>query len=276
MTGTPVIRLTGVGLRRAGRDILTGVDLTVRTGEHWALLGPNGAGKSTILSLIGAVTHPTVGEVEVLGQRLGRVELRALRQVIGHVNPRHRLSSPLTIRQVVLSGVHGSVDLPPRWEPSAVQIARADELIAEVGLAGKAERRWPDLSQGERGRALIARALIIDPRVLLLDEPTTGLDVAAREQLLETIDRLERVDSRLASVLVTHHLEELPPGTTHAALLADGRIVAAGPVAQVLTSANVSAAFEHPIRVESQAGRWTARAEPTGAIGEDGARPQSA
>ncbi|WP_300681138.1 ATP-binding cassette domain-containing protein [Nocardioides sp.] len=256
----PVLALTDVTFRRGPRTILDRITFTVGAGEHWALIGPNGAGKSTILSLCGALEHPTAGTVEVLGQRLGRVELQALRRTIGHVNPRHPLTSPLTVREVVLTGLTGSIDRPPRWTPSAEQVRHADTLIAQMGLGGKDEDRWPTLSQGERGRALIARALIIEPRLLLLDEPTTGLDVAAREQLLATIDALEHTHPELASIVVTHHLEELPSSTSHAVLLREGRVLDAGPATDVLTTAQVSAAFDYPIRVGVDAGRWYARA----------------
>ncbi|MFB9926528.1 ABC transporter ATP-binding protein [Amycolatopsis halotolerans] len=255
-----VLRLTDVVFRRQGKEILHGVNLTVRAGEHWALLGPNGAGKSTILGFCGAVTHPTTGTVDVLGGRLGRVELQALRRSIGHVDPRHPLRSPLAIREVVLTGITGSIDTPPRWQPTASHIEQADELIGLLGLDGKAGERWPTLSQGERGRALIARALISDPRLLLLDEPSTGLDVAAREQLLETIDLLTRTHPRLASIVVTHHLEELPETTTHALLIAEGSVVSSGPIEQAVTTASISRAFGHPIRVDRHDGRWSARA----------------
>ncbi|MDJ0349970.1 ATP-binding cassette domain-containing protein [Cryobacterium sp. PH29-G1] len=253
-----VVELRSVTFRRGNRTILDAVDLTVRAGEHWALLGPNGAGKSTILGFAAAVTHPTSGSVQILGQRLGRVELQALRRSIGHVNPRHPLQSPLTIRDLVLTGLTGSIETPPRWEPTLKQIQLAAELINQMGLTGKDGDRWPTLSQGERGRALIARALIAEPDLLLLDEPTTGLDVAAREQLLETIDALEHDFPRLASILVTHHLEELPSTTSHAALIAQGRIFKAGLAEQVLTTENVTAAFAHPIRVGQHDGRWFA------------------
>jgi iron complex transport system ATP-binding protein len=256
-----VLALDRVVFTRAGKEILHGVSFEVRAGEHWALLGPNGAGKSTILGFCGAVTHPTSGTVDVLGQRLGRVELQALRRMIGHVNPRHPVQSPLSIREVVLTGLTGTIETPPRWQPEPSETARADELIELLGLDGKADEVWPTLSQGERGRALIARALIGDPRLLLLDEPSTGLDVAAREQLLETIDLLETSHPRLASIVVTHHLEELPETTTHALLVAHGDIVASGPIEDAVTTATVSRAFEHPIRVARHDGRWSARAE---------------
>ena len=256
----PVVELDHVGFVRGGRPILEDVSLTVRAGEHWALLGPNGAGKSTILGFCGAMTHPSSGTVEVLGARLGRVELQSLRRSIGHVNPRHPLQSPLSIREVVLTGLTGTIETPLRWEPSDAELRLADELIGSIGLAGKADALWPTLSQGERGRALIARSLIVDPRLLLLDEPSTGLDVAAREQLLETVDSLERTHPELASILVTHHLEELPSSTTHAMLIAHGRVVATGAAIEVITSGNVSRAFEHPIDVEHRDDRWSARA----------------
>ncbi|MFC7876204.1 ABC transporter ATP-binding protein [Isoptericola sp. NPDC057391] len=251
--------LDDVVLRRGETVILPGLSFTVRRGEHWALLGPNGAGKSTILSLAGAVVHPTRGAVHVLGHRLGRVELQALRRHIGHVNPRHPLRSPLSVTQVVLTGLTGSVETAMRWSPSPAQRDHARELIDLFGLGHRAHDLWPTLSQGERGRALVARALVADPRLLLLDEPSTGLDVAAREQLLDTVDLLSATHPGLTSVLVTHHLEELPTSTSHALLLSHGRAVAAGPVDEVLTSEHVTAAFEHPIEVRHDDGRWGGR-----------------
>ncbi|WP_342744775.1 ATP-binding cassette domain-containing protein [Paramicrobacterium agarici] len=146
-----------------------------------------------------------------------------------------------------------------RWSASAAETRRAHELIDQVGLAARQDALWPTLSQGERGRALIARALIADPRLLLLDEPTTGLDVAAREQLLETIDDLAVTAPDVATVLVTHHLEELPVSTTHALVIAHGAIVAAGTADEVVTSGTISRAFAHPIRVGRDDGRWSAR-----------------
>lgn len=268
-----VLELDDVSFRRDGRDIISGITLSVKAGEHWALLGANGAGKSTLMGLCGAVNHPSSGTVSVLGERLGRVELKALRQSIGHVNPRHQVLSPLTVRQVVLTGLTGSNDLAPRWEPTHAEYARADELVEQFGLAHKAGLRWPTLSQGERGRALIARALISSPELLLLDEPCTGLDIAAREQLLETIDDLAYTHPRMASVLVTHHLEELPATTSHALLITAGQAVAAGPAAGVITSENISAAFGHPIDVEYRHQRWSAR---TGRSSRRGIRRQHA
>ncbi len=255
-----VLALTDVTFRRDGKQIIDGISLTVRAGEHWALLGPNGAGKSTLLGFCAAVTFPTSGSVEILGNRLGRVELARLRHRIGHVNPRHPLRYPLTVREVVLTGVTATIDTPMRWTPTADQMRRADAMIETVGLKGRAESTWPTLSQGERGRTLIARALISEPDLLLFDEPTTGLDVAAREQLLETIDTLDETHPRVASILVTHHLEELPSTTTHALLIADGRTVAAGPAAATVTTDTITEAFDHPVEVRYDQGRWTARA----------------
>ncbi|NEW45378.1 ABC transporter ATP-binding protein [Nocardia cyriacigeorgica] len=255
----PVLDLTEVTFRREGKQILDGISLTVRAGEHWALLGPNGAGKSTLLGFCGAVTHPTSGTVRVLGEQLGRVELQRLRRSIGHVNPRHPLRYPLTVRDVVLTGITGTVDTPMRWNPSAADLDRAHAMIETVGLSGKADEAWPTLSHGERGRTLIARALIAEPRLLLLDEPSTGLDVAAREQLLETIDALDRTHPEVASILVTHHLEELPSTTTHALLIAAGRIVARGTAEDTITTESISATFDHPVEVDRAHNRWTAR-----------------
>ncbi|WP_405632171.1 ABC transporter ATP-binding protein [Streptomyces sp. NBC_01174] len=260
MTATPpVLRVRDVDLVRDGNHILSEVSLTVRAGEHWALLGANGAGKSRLLGLLGALTHPTRGTVEVLGHELGRVDLRQLRTYVGHVDPRHALRSPLRVRDVVLTGLTNSIEPLPRWRPTAEQLELADSLTGLLGLAGRREARWPTLSQGERGRALIARALMPQPRLLLLDEPATGLDVAGREQLIERLDTLQQSSPELASVLVTHHLEELPPGTTHVMLLRDGRCLASGPADEVLTSDQVSKCFDHPVHLSRFEGRWSVR-----------------
>ncbi len=248
----PAIALDGVHVVRQGRTLLHDVAWRVADGEHWAMLGPNGAGKSTLLSLAGAVNFPTSGTVQILGETMGAVEIRRLRERIGHVNPRHPVRSSMTARDVVLAGLTGTTERMTRWEPSPGESARADELLQQFGLDGTL--RWPTMSQGERGRALIARALIADPELVLFDEPTTGLDVAAREQFLTSMDALP-----MTTVTVTHHLEELPKTTTHALLIADGRVLAAGPADEVLTSANVSSCFDHPLTVTRDAGRWVAR-----------------
>ena len=260
-----VLDIADVTFRRGQTQILHGIDLLVSAGEHWVLIGPNGAGKSTLLSFASAQVFPTSGTVDILGSRMGRVELAALRRLIGHVNPRHPLRSNLTVREVVLTGLTGTVERPMRWEPAPEDVVKAAAQIAEVGLTSRADAGWKVLSQGERGRALVARSLIAEPQLLLFDEPTTGLDVAAREQLLETIDALSLRSPELSTLLVTHHLEEIPETTTHAALISDGRLTAAGPIAEVLTSEQVSAAFDHPIEVGFADRRWSARAVRSGA-----------
>jgi iron complex transport system ATP-binding protein len=255
----PVLNVQSVDVVRGGRTILESVSLAVREGEHWALIGANGAGKSTLLSMCGAVVHPTRGIVEVLGRRLGRADLRELRGMIGHVNPRHPVRSPLTALEVVLTGATGTTELMLRWEPTADELGRARDLLELMGVSARADEPWPLLSQGERGRVLIARALLPDPGLLLLDEPSTGLDIAAREHLLDRIDGLRDHNRRLASVLVTHHLEELPASTTHAMLLRDGRVVASGAADEVLTSDLVSDTLDYPLTISRVEGRWAVR-----------------
>lgn len=258
---TAVLELDEVTFRRNGKQIIDGISLTVNEGEHWALLGPNGAGKSTLLGFCAANMFPTSGTVRILGRQMGRVDLSVLRHSIGHVNPRHQLQYSLTVREVVMTGITATIDTPMRWTASTEEDERADAMIAAVGLSHKAGDVWPTLSQGERGRTLIARALISEPRLLLLDEPSTGLDVAAREQLLETIDSLDQTHPEVASILVTHHLEELPITTTHALLISEGRTVASGPAPETITTETVSEAFAHPVVVGYDEGRWTARAK---------------
>jgi iron complex transport system ATP-binding protein len=254
-----VLELKDVTFQRDGTRILHGIDLLVEEGEHWALIGPNGAGKSTILGMCGAVIHPTSGSVHVLGKQLGHVELQSLRRHIGHVNPRHPVHPRVTVRDVVLTGITGTIVTPPRWRATDAQTQQADALIMSLGLAQKRDERWQVLSQGERGRTLIARALITDPQLLLLDEPSTGLDMAAREQLLETIATLTGTRPQLSSVLVTHHLEELPESVTHALVIANGATVAFGAIDAALTSETITRAFDHPIEVHHHDGRWSAR-----------------
>ncbi|MER7844110.1 ATP-binding cassette domain-containing protein [Kitasatospora sp. NPDC096077] len=256
----PLLRTQDVDVVRDGRHLLRGITLEIEPGEHWALLGPNGAGKSTLLALLGAVSHPTRGTVDVLGRRLGRVDIRELRAHLGHVNPRHPLRSPLTVREVVLTGSTNTIE--PEWhrKPAAGVVERVEQLIETLGMAAMADAEWTTLSQGERGRVLIARALMPSPRLLLLDEPATGLDLTARELLLDSLDLLRHQHPELASVLVTHHLEELPESTTHALLLREGECVAAGPVDEVMTTELISETFGHPIRISRHDGRWTARA----------------
>ncbi len=257
-----VIEVADVDFIRDHKFLLRNVSLTVRTGEHWVLIGPNGAGKTTLLRLLGALAHPSHGTVRVLGQELGRVDMRQLRTAIGHVDPRHPLEWPLRVREVVLTGATNTIALQQRWTPTTQQLQLADELIDVLGITDHREARWQTLSSGERGRALIARALMPEPALLLLDEPATGLDLAAREQLLSGLDGLRRAHPLLASVLVTHHLEEIPASTTHAVLLRGGEVIAQGPVADVVTSELISRCFDHPVQINRDQGRWIARAMP--------------
>ncbi|HZZ49735.1 MAG TPA: ATP-binding cassette domain-containing protein [Pseudonocardia sp.] len=258
----PVLRVRDVDLARGKRQILTCINMTVRAGQHWTLLGRNGAGKSSLLSLCGAVTHPSRGSVEVLGYRLGRVDMRELRGWIGHVDPRKPLDDRLTVDQAVLTGATGTNGWIPRWKPTLEQIRRADELVELLGIGPVRDSVLTTLSQGEYGRTLVARALMPDPHLLLLDEPSTGLDLTAREQLLSCLDTLRAEHPRLASVLVTHHLEELPASTTHAMLLAGGVAIHSGPVGEVLTSENVSECFDHNVVISRAGDRWMAHAQP--------------
>jgi iron complex transport system ATP-binding protein len=246
-----------VSFKRDGRLILDAISIQIDRGQHWALLGANGAGKSTLLNICGAIAFPSSGYARILSHRMGQIDLRELRRRIGHVNPRHSPTSNLTAVEVVLTGLTGSIELVPRWEPTDEERARARRLLKMVGLNDNRNTRWRTMSQGERGRALIARALIAEPLLLLLDEPSTGLDVAAREQMIETLAGLPEAAPELTTVTVTHHFEELPPSISHAALLRNGTLVAAGPVDQVLTSDHVSDCFAHQLHVTWHSGRWS-------------------
>jgi iron complex transport system ATP-binding protein len=252
----PVLAACDVDLVRDGRELLSGITVTVRAGEQWALLGPNGAGKSTLLRILASYAHPSRGHVDILGRRLGRVNVFELRPNIGYVTPHHPLTSARTVTEVILTGATGTIEIAARWTPSTAELARAGELTRLLGLSQVVGQRWPVLSQGERARTLIARALMARPRVLLLDEPAAGLDIGGREQLLDCLATLGDQRPELATMLVTHHLEELPASSTHALLLRAGRALAAGPAAEVLTTELVSTCFDYPVAIARHAGRW--------------------
>jgi iron complex transport system ATP-binding protein len=242
-----------------GTPLLQGIDWSVRAGEHWALIGPNGAGKSTLLALAGANRHPSKGRVRILGETMGETSVWELREKIGAVNPALPQYDWFTVEEIVLTGATGTIQ--PRWECyGEPERQRAAGLLALLGCAELRDREIATCSQGERQRVRIARALMSDPPLLLLDEPATGLDLPAREALIVALSELSVAKSELATVVVSHHLEELPPTTTHALLLRGGRIVASGPADDTLTSAHVSACFGFDVRVHREEGRWAARA----------------
>jgi iron complex transport system ATP-binding protein len=257
-----VVALDDVVVRRHTTEhlILDGIDWTVRPGEHWALLGANGAGKTTLLRLLGALMHPTTGTVEVLGARLGRVDVRDLRARIGHVTTAQRVPEDLTAHTVVLTGHTGTVQ--PLWRMYDEEVReRAHALLVELGIKELTDRPYGVCSGGQRARILIARALMADPALLLLDEPFNALDLPSREELIEALFQLAEGRPRLATVTVTHHLEELSPAIGHALLLREGRVLAQGPVAQVLTGAHLTACFGRDITVTRRDGRWSAYSE---------------
>jgi iron complex transport system ATP-binding protein len=253
----PALLLDDVTVRRGSTRLVEDVTWRVPAGSHWAVLGPNGAGKSTALKLAGGWWYPTTGTVDILGERLGRVELLKLRRRIGWVDPRQSLGD-YSVAELVLSGVTGSNGLLPRWRPQPEELERLEQLLELTSLGDKRDRRWMELSQGERARTLIARALITEPELLLLDEPTTGLDLPGRELLLRVLDELRSLRPGLTTVLVTHHVEEIAASTSDVLLMKDSRVLAAGPVADTLTSENLSALYDLPVSLETVAGRWFA------------------
>ncbi len=263
----PAVRLSVVSVVRGGIAILDRVSWVVAPGQRWALLGPNGSGKTTLLRVAGASLWPTGGVVEILGERLGRVDMRELRCRIAVVSASiaRSLRPELPALDAVLTGRHAALET---WwhEYTTADREEAAALLDQAGLGGAAfaERFFGLLSEGERQQVLLARALMARPELVLMDEPAAGLDLGARERLLERLAGLAADPSVPPLVLVTHHLEEIPAGVTHAALLREGRLVASGPVGEVLSDEPVSSAFGVAVAVEQRAGRWSARAVPHG------------
>ena len=255
-----VAALEAASVRRytTGQVILDDIDWTVRSGEHWALLGANGAGKTTVLRLIGAVMHPTTGTVEVLGHRLGRVDMRELRARIGLVSSAQKVPLDATAHTVVLTGHTGTVQ--PLWRKYDAEVReRAGALLAELEIKDLADRAYGVCSGGQRARILVARALMAAPALLLLDEPFNALDLPSREDLIDAMHRLAVTRTSLATITVTHHLEELSPAIGHVLLLKEGRVLTSGPAGQVLTRDWMTACFGRPIEVSRHEGRWLAR-----------------
>jgi len=256
----PLLGLDAAEVRVAGRTILGPIDLRVDPGEHWVMLGPNGAGKTTLLSLAGAWRQPSSGTVSVLGERLGATDVRVLRRRIGHVSHAvaERLRPALSALDVVLTG-KASV-LETWWqELTDEDRSRARDALEAAGCGAMIARAIGTLSLGERQRVLIARALFGGHPLLLFDEPAAGLDLPAREQLLLAMAATAR-EGAGTTLLATHHLEEIPPTATHAALLRDGRLVQAGMVEDVLTDGPLSDCYGVAVVVERRSGRWWARA----------------
>jgi iron complex transport system ATP-binding protein len=252
------VQCTGVTVRvPTGQILLDTIDWEVRAGEHWALLGPNGAGKSTLLSLAGASRHPSSGTVTVLGETLGRTDMRELRGRIGVVDQALRLPARMTVLDVILTGATGTVlPLPERYTQADHE--RAAMLVELLDLTALTGREIGSCSQGERGRARLARALLPEPPLLLLDEPATGLDLPSREALMRTLDTSRAAHPEVATVLVSHHVEELPASTSHALLLRAGQAVASGPATGVLANEPLSECFGMTLHIRHTRNRWTA------------------
>jgi len=255
-----VLELADVTVKRGPATLLRSVDWSVEEDERWVVLGPNGAGKTTLLQVAGAQIHPTSGVVGILGEVLGTVDVFELRPRIGltSVALADRIPRAERVHDVVVSASYGVIG---RWreEYDALDHERATRLLTEVGMQAMSERTFGTLSEGERKRVQIARALMTDPELLLLDEPAAGLDLGGREDLVSTLSVLATDEMSPATVLVSHHVEEIPPGFTHALLLRQGAVVAAGPLEQVLTAEILSATFGMPLLLRYEAGRWAAR-----------------
>lgn len=257
--GNEVLRLQEVSVMRGGRNILGPLNWEVREGERWVIIGPNGAGKTTLFSLCATQIHPTKGKVSILGESLGSVDVFELRPRIGIVGSYLSSSLPEDERviDVVLTGAYAVLG---RWrEPYELwDESRAVALLTIMGVRELAERKYFTLSDGEKKRALIARSLMANPELVLLDEPAAGLDLGGREDLLKRFDALASDPNAPVTLIITHHIEEIPAGTTHVLLLKDGVAVASGSIHSVLTSEHLSKAYGVPIEISQLNGRYTA------------------
>ena len=255
-----LIDFRNITLRRGGRDLVGPVSWQVELDERWVVLGPNGAGKTSLLRIAAAMEHPSAGVAYVLGERLGRTDTAELRYRVGLSSSAlaQRVPDDEQVRDLVVSAGYAVLG---RWRESYDELDyhRAVDMLESVGAEHLAERRYGTLSEGERKRVLIARALMADPELLLLDEPAAGLDLGGREELVARLADLAADPDAPAMVLVTHHVEEIPPGFTHALLLAEGQVVASGFLDEVLTSENLSSAFGQSIGLDVIDGRYFAR-----------------
>jgi len=256
-----VLAFSGVSILRDGATLLRDVTWEVEEGERWVVLGANGAGKTTLLQVASANLHPSRGRVTILGETLGAVDVFELRPRIGLSSAAlaDRLPTKESVRDVVLTASYAVVG---RWRESYDQLdaKRAEELLDALGAAHLADRRFGTLSEGERKRVQIARALMTDPELMLLDEPAAGLDLGGREDLVRRLGELANDLYAPTMVLVTHHVEEIPPGFTHVLLLKGGTVVAEGPLHTTLTADALGETFGLPLHLERFGGRWMARA----------------
>jgi iron complex transport system ATP-binding protein len=260
VTSSEVLAFARVGLRLDGATILDDIDWRVGAGERWVVLGANGAGKTTLLRIAACYQHPTTGTVEVLGHRLGRVDVRTLREHVAFSSSALAvaLEPSMTATEVVMTGRYAA--LAPWWhEYTTADVAQARELLTRFGCASLAEHSFASLSAGERQRVLLARTLAQEPGVVLLDEPTAGLDVGGREQLVGDLEHWALDLARPPVVLVTHHLEEVPPAFTHALVLRGGHVLARGALVETMTDDVLSAAYGVELHVVHDRGRWSAR-----------------
>jgi iron complex transport system ATP-binding protein len=256
-----VIAMQGVGVVRDGATLLDYVDWSVDQDQRWVVLGPNGAGKTTLLRIASTRLFPTRGTVDILGERLGRIDVFDLRPRIGLSSAAlgERIPAREKVRDVVLTASYGMVG---RWREryDIHDEVRADHVLKQVGCAHLADRTYGTLSEGERKRAQIARALMTDPEMLLLDEPAAGLDLGGREDLVARLASIAADPGAPTTVLVTHHVEEIPVGFTHALLLRGGRVVTAGPLQESMTEEALSHTFGMTLRLDYRDGRFAARA----------------
>jgi iron complex transport system ATP-binding protein len=256
-----VVDLAGVGIVRNGSTLINDINWEVDESDRWVIIGPNGAGKTTLLQVISAQIHPTSGVAGLLGEVLGTVDVFELRPRIGLTSAAlaERIPRSERVHDVVVSASYAVVG---RWREQYDELdhERADELLTQLRIDRLGDRTFGTLSEGERKRVQIARALMTDPELLLLDEPAAGLDLAGRESLVTTLSELAQDQYAPATVLVTHHVEEIPSGITHAMLLKEGSIVAAGPLRETLTAENLTKTFDIELTLDEADGRWTARA----------------
>lgn len=255
-----VVKIENVSLKRNNNTILNNLNLEIKENQHWVILGPNGAGKTSLVQMIAGRMFPSTGQVNILGEKLGTFPTENLHQTVGFASASmlDKFDQNSTVLEIVLTASYGQTAYW-REEYDELDYERAQALLTIFGINNLKDRKFHSLSQGESQKVLLARALMNDPEILILDEPTSGLDIGTREDLIAGLEEIIGSSTAPNIIMVTHHVEQIPRGFTHLALMKNGEIVISGQIQQTLTGTNISSVFEHPVEIFELEGRYFAK-----------------